>query len=58
MAVKYMKFDVFTETDGLYVLDIFCTILINASLRQDGISTAPGVVRRAFKLEPPRITEK
>ena len=37
------------ETDGLYVCDIFCTILLtDVSLQQDGISTAPGVVRRTL----------
>ena len=46
---KYMDLMSSIETDGLYVCDIFCTILLtDVSLQQDGISTAPGVVRRTL----------
>ena len=36
----------------------YILVLINAPLRQDGISTAPGVVRRRFKLEFSRLPSK
>jgi hypothetical protein len=36
----------------------YILVLINAPLRQDGISTAPGVVRRRFKLESSRLPSK
>jgi hypothetical protein len=44
----------FNKTDGLYDRDtiLYMMGLIHASSQQDGISTAPGVVRRMFELDP------